>query len=32
MFQICEFLLDLREVAGEGFDIDNADTLQEETG
>ncbi|KAK2153829.1 hypothetical protein LSH36_284g03002 [Paralvinella palmiformis] len=29
--QICEFLLDLREVAGEGFDIDNADTLQEET-
>ena len=32
MFQICEFLLDLHEVAGEGFGIDMTDTLQGETG
>ena len=32
VLQICEFLLGLQEVAGEGFGINLTDTLQGETG
>ena len=32
LFQICDFLLQLHDVAGEGFGIDMTDTLMGETG
>ena len=32
MFQVCEFLLNLDHVAGDGFNVNKSDSLQAETG